>query len=292
MGKVSVLPDVTINQLLDEANKRWPEKWDSDVERTTVLLMIKRSTRPDVESHGFFVDHIHPVFSVFYRPRNEAPLLKKDGFNHLDASFQFINIASSDLGKWMTKFVGELAFEKYDIDICPIPLNYNIPMKRQFETIKTVCFKDSELQKIENLYLSMPPNSLVGKSFLSIPEKDVIEPEEAKVPVIVKPKENKEPAKESNEKSTIPDKLKEIATGIVQEAQVPTKEPEIPKITPEPEDAPSDTPEGEFRRLVKWMISLGHEPSEIMEKPEFQEVSERAIAAGVNTWELFLKLTS
>ena len=293
MGKVSVLPDVTINQLLDEAIKRWPEKWDSSVERITILLMIKRSARPDVETHGFFVEHIHPVFSLFYRPRNEAPLLKKDGFNHLDASFQFINLAISDLGKWVNKFVGEMGFEKYEMDVCPIPIGYKIPMKRQFEILKTLCFKDPDLQKIPQFYLSMPPNSLVGKSFLSIPEKDVNEPEEAKETVIVRPKEKTEtPKEEKKVEEKMPDKLKEIATGIVEETQVLTKEPDLPKIVPEPEDAPSDTPEGEFKRLVKWLISLGHEPSEIMEKQEFQDVSERATAAGVNTWELFIKLTS
>ena len=281
---------------MDEAYKRWPDNWDTSVERMTVLLMMKREARGDIERHGFFVEHIHPVFTIFYRPRNEAPLLKKNGFNHLDASFQFINLAITDLGKWMNKYVGELAFEKYEMEITPIPIGYKIPMKRQFEVIKTLCFKDSELQKLTQFHLSMPPNSLVGKSFISIPEKVLDKPIEVQEEQIEKttkePEQSVNITEDKKVEETMPEILKEITTSVVANAQVPTPQPGIPQITPEPEDAPSDTPEGEFRRLVKWMISLGHEPSEIMEMQEFQEVSERAIAAGVNTWELFIKLTS
>ena len=189
-----------------------------------------------------------------------------------------------------------MEFEKYEMDITPIPLGYKNPMKRQFDVIKTHCFKDSELQKLSQFYLSMPPNSLVGKSFISIPEKLLDKPVEVKEEKIEKtakePEKSPDVKEDKKVEETMPDKLKEIAAGVVAGTQVPAAQPEIPQITPEPEDAPSDTPEGEFRRLVKWMISLGHEPSEIMEMQEFQEVSERAIAAGVNTWELFIKLTS
>ena len=151
MGKVSVLPDVTLNQLLDEANKRWPDNWDSDVERTTVLIMMKRPARAEIERHGFFVEHTHPVFSIFYRPRNEAPLLKKDGFDHLDASFQFVNLAIEDLGKWMNRFMGEMGYEKYEIEVTPIPIEYKIPMKRQFEIINLLqLFSRQNLLQILN----------------------------------------------------------------------------------------------------------------------------------------------
>ena len=50
--------------------------------------------------------------------------------------------------------------------------------------------------------------------------------------------------------------------------------------------------ESEFRMIVQKLLGEGLDHQAIMENIEFQDISDRATAAGVNTWELFLKLAT
>ena len=50
--------------------------------------------------------------------------------------------------------------------------------------------------------------------------------------------------------------------------------------------------EAEFRTIVQKLMGGGLDHQKIMENEEFQDISDRATAAGVNTWELFLKLAT
>ena len=44
--------------------------------------------------------------------------------------------------------------------------------------------------------------------------------------------------------------------------------------------------------IVQKLLGEGYDSNAIMENVEFQDISDRATAAGVNTWELFLKLAT
>ena len=50
--------------------------------------------------------------------------------------------------------------------------------------------------------------------------------------------------------------------------------------------------ESEFRMIVQKLMAEGLDHQAIMENTEFQDISDRATAAGINTWELFLKLAT
>ena len=105
MGITAMIPDMTLGQLTNEAEARWGEIWDENAARMLILLMCPRKERKLMELHGDMVEHGQPVLTVFHRPRQEAPLLEKQNFNPRDASFQFVDLASPDLGPWMQHLI-------------------------------------------------------------------------------------------------------------------------------------------------------------------------------------------
>ena len=92
---------MTIGQLYNEAESRWGEIWDENAVRLMVLLIFPRKQRKLMELHGDMIEHGQPVMTVFHRPRAEASLLEDQGFDPKAASYQFVDIASSDLGPWI-----------------------------------------------------------------------------------------------------------------------------------------------------------------------------------------------
>ena len=52
-----------------------------------------------------------------------------------------------------------------------------------------------------------------------------------------------------------------------------------------------ESPEGDFRKIVSDLLAGGIPANEITDHAEFQQVSEVAIAAGVDTWSIFLEIS-
>ena len=48
LGNVSMLANVTLGQLIEEAPVRWPTIWDESVERTICLVLLPRKSRPEM----------------------------------------------------------------------------------------------------------------------------------------------------------------------------------------------------------------------------------------------------
>ena len=48
----------------------------------------------------------------------------------------------------------------------------------------------------------------------------------------------------------------------------------------------------EFRALVTELMAAGVEPSDMMDDPRWEDISERAMATGFETWPVFLQLTA
>ena len=296
MGNVSVLTNVTMGQLIEEAPIRWPMIWDEKVKRTNCLILLPRKTRPEIEQHGFFVEHKHPVFAMFYRPRDEASTIRANGFDPLSASYQFLNIAISDLDLWMNDLVTNQGYEPTRIMIEPLPANAISTIRLAFEAFEIDAYAHTSLDYLGKLPLVMPPNSLVSKAFLSIPDAIITTPvnEEIETNNEVEKVENIEaPTETITEIKTEP----EINIPEVEEIQTPPAKTEEKPATPrtiieEQVSLPGVGVEAEFRTIVQKLMGEGLDHQEIMENEDFQDISDRATAAGVNTWELFLKLAT
>ena len=118
-----MIPDMTIGQLYNEAESRWGEIWDENAVRLMVLLIFPRKQRKLMELHGDMIEHGQPVMTVFHRPRAEASLLEDQGFDSKAASYQFVDIASSDLGPWMQQLVAQEKWLRSTVDIVSVPFS-------------------------------------------------------------------------------------------------------------------------------------------------------------------------
>ncbi len=292
MGNVSVLTNVTLKQLIEESPIRWPTIWDEKDKRITCLVLLPRKSRPEMEQHGFFIEHKHPVFGLFYRPRDEARILTSRGFDPLSASFQFLNISESDLELWTSELIKKQNYEKSSITIEPIPSSAISSIRLSFEAFEMLTFRHNSLDYLDTLPLVMPPQSLVSKAYISIPDITSVTPE-----LEIKPEEL-----DKNESSPIIEtpSIENIMEGDViveiesiEEKELTDSKNIVPKaIVEEQVSLPGVGVESEFRMIVQKLIAEGLDHQAIMENNEFQDISDRATAAGVNTWELFLKLAT
>ena len=331
MGVTALIPGMTFKQLNDEAEKRWGEIWDEELSRLQIMLICKRKERKLLELHGDFIDHGQPVIGIFHRPRDEAYLLEEQGLNPKDASFQFLDLANTDLGLWMKNMVTTEGWRRTTIEIVPSPISLGIPNQRTFEKHTIVCFHHPEVTQIDRYYLPFPVESVSGKAFVSLPRRQAAElaRQQAEIlgvgqlkkpkPVIVEaPKATKaakaptrgaidEPGAEvSMEESfiaeMIPDAIKEDNTMIQLPGQ--THEEIETRHTPLPseEDIASEMPvieeatksplEIEFRELITIMLGEGIEPNDMMGDERFADISERAVATGLETWPIFLQMVA
>ena len=175
MGITAMIPDMTIGQLANEAESRWGEIWDENAARMLVLLICPRKERKLMELHGDMVEHGQPVLTIFHRPRQEASLLEQQDFNPRDASFQFVNLASPDLGPWMQHLISNEKWMRSSVEIVSVPFTMDMPSQRPFETERILCFRHPSLPALEQYYLPFPPTSIPGKCFVSLPRRQAAE---------------------------------------------------------------------------------------------------------------------
>ena len=64
--------------------------------------------------------------------------------------------------------------------------------------------------------------------------------------------------------------------------------PPVPAAPPEPEMSPI---EAEFRGLIQELMDAGVEPGDMMDDPRWEDLNERAVAAELNAWALFVEMT-
>ena len=332
-----MIPDTTIGQLYVEAHSRWGEIWDDKAARMLILLMFPRKHRKMMELHGDMTEHGQPVMTVFHRPRDEAKLLDDQGFDARSASFQFVDIASLDLGSWMQQLIVQEKWLRGTIDIMPVPFSMGLPAQRGFETMNILCFRHPEISTLERYYLPFPPNSIPGKCFVSLPRRQAAELArqqaevlgvgrlvkrtqitEQEAPVEALPPQIKS-AEAANLDAVIDNFSDQIMEGINAQAEeivnveLPNNTPdttetidetttevisrvpdnvEIPLIEEPEEVSEMSDVEIEFRTLVTELIEAGVEPTEMMDDPRWEDISERAMATGFETWPVFLELTA
>ena len=350
-----MIPDMTIGQLTTEASSRWGEIWDPRATRMTILLLCPRKERKMMELHGDLIEHGQPVMAIFHRPRAEAHLLKEQGFDPRAASFQFVNIATSDMGPWMQQLVNNEGWLRSSITLCSTPFSVGLPSQRPFEAVQTLCFRHPSLPALEQYFLPYPAESLPGKCFVSLPRRAAAEmarqqaevlgvgrlekpqppapepaPEPQPAPVAEAPsasQETEEPASQTTPEYTpeppaeepVSVPLPPTAKPDPAPAQVETPVPLPPtpgeSSTESPaEEAPGDGEssgsenidlpevveeaeeiselEVELRAFFQELIDAGVEPSAFMDDPRWEDISERAVAEGLETWPILLQMTA
>ena len=170
-----MIPGTTIDGLLSEAEERWHDIFDAEALRMQVILICPRKERKILEMHGDMVEHGQPVIGVFHRPRAEARLLEEQGLNPRDASFEFLDLATTDLGPWMQHMITNEKWVRGSISIQPVPFSVDVPAQRAFENITMLCFRHPSLPAIERYYLPFPPTSIPNKCFVSLPRRQAAE---------------------------------------------------------------------------------------------------------------------
>ena len=348
MGITALIPDMTIGQLIVEADDRWGEMWDEDATRLKILLILPRKQRKLLELHGDMVEHGQPVLTVFHRPRAEAVLLEEQGLDTRDASFQFVDLATPDMGPWLQHLITNEGWLRGTIEVSPVPFSMGLPNQRAFESERMLCFRHPSLPAIENYYLPFPPSSIPGKCYVSLPRRQAAElaRQQAEVlgvgrlqkkinitkvePTAIQNVATPTPVEvESEMQNMVEDFKQEVMASAVEEvanevsmasndfAFVPlpgasTAEPIADNVIdnstlestiddsnnvslpePEAEEVPemSDV-ELEFRELVSGLMAAGIDPAEMMNDPRWEDLSERALAIGFETWPVFLQLTA
>ena len=355
-----MIPDMTIGQLYSEADSRWGEIWDDNAARLRILLIFPRKERKMMELHGDMIEHGQPVMTIFHRPRDEASLLEDQGFDPRSASFQFVDIASPDLGPWMQQLINNEKWMRNTVEIMSVPFSLGIPTQRSFETEQVICFRHPSLPAIERYYLPFPPNSIPGKCFVSLPRRQAAELARQQAEVLgvgrlvkkskitvqeVAQEPSSPPAVISQTEATMNAMMDNFSNEMLENMaeQEDVKDVELPKSSPSHEDIsagtafvplpPSakksvtqsepipDSPEIkfddspasdvqlpevqdvieepemseieiEFRELVTGLLAAGVDPSDMMDDPRWEDISERATAVGFETWPVFLQLAA
>lgn len=170
-----MIPDATMGQLFDEAEQRWGEIWDVNATRMRILMLCPRKDRKMMELHGDLVEHGQPIVSMFHRPREQAKLLEEQGLNPRDASFQFVDLATTDLGPWVQHLIKGEGWKRSSIKVHPLPFSIDSPAQRAFEAEQIMCFTHPEINPIDIYYLPFPTSSLPGKAFVSLPRRQAAE---------------------------------------------------------------------------------------------------------------------
>jgi hypothetical protein len=307
MGVTALIPDMTFKQLYDEAQNRWGEIWDPNASRLQIMLLLPRKQRKLLELHGDMIDHGQPVMAIFNRPRAQIDLLEKQGFDHRKASFQFVDLASADLGPWMQHLVTQEGWLRNTIEIAPVPFSMDVPNQRAFEKHSILCFRHPDLPSLDTYHLPYPVTAVNGKAFVSLPRRQAAElarqqaeilgvglakpePEVVAVPII-ESKPIIEPTMKMEE---------DFVSSMVPEMPVPLpNQPEIiekaesiplPEAAPEVDDAPPI--EKEFKAIVQELLDEGVDPSDMMSDERLADVQERALAVGFETWPVFMQMVA
>ena len=277
MGEVEIVESGSLDGLTTGWNEYGP--------RTRIMMLGARADRHALRNHGRTVAIEESAVSVFHRPRSERSDIEAIGLNHALASFQFVDVAMADLGRWMQPLIGQ-GWTRGDVQIVPAS-------DASFDDETWTCFHHPAIELPDTIPLSESPASMERKAFVTHPG-----------PIL-------EDASDSVMEDLAASMMGQI-TQSVEEEDVPAEEeqPEpVEEVVDEPEPAPEPIPmmeedlppvsepkpesplESELRQIISLLVAGGQEMGDIMEHPQFIEVSERAAAAGVDVWGMFVRLS-
>ncbi|HIF03969.1 MAG TPA: hypothetical protein EYQ80_00690 [Candidatus Poseidoniales archaeon] len=275
MGAVEILGSGSLDGLT--------EGWEQYGARTRIMMLGARADRAALRNHGKTVAIAETAVSVFHRPRSERDEIAAQGLDHASASFQFVDVAIADLGRWMQPLIGQ-GWTRSEISITPA-------VGADFEAETWTCFHHPSIPLPTQIPLCESPAKMERKAFLTHPGMI----EETAVASVVEPDMTTAMLKSISQTTSIPEASEET-----EPVPEPTAQPETPsepipiqeeELPPVPEQEPESPLETELRQVISLLVAGGQEMGDIMEHPQFLEVSERASAAGVDVWGMFVRLS-
>ncbi len=110
MGEVEVVESGSLDGLTNG--------WEQYGARTRIMMLGARADRHALRNHGRTVAIEESAVSVFHRPRAEREDIEAVGLDHTLASFQFVDVAMTDLGRWMQPLIGQ-GWVRGEVQIVP-----------------------------------------------------------------------------------------------------------------------------------------------------------------------------
>ena len=153
MGEVEVVESGSLDGLT--------AGWDEYGPRTRIMMLGARADRLALRNHGRTVAIEESAVSVFHRPRAERSEIAAEGLDHAVASFQFVDVAMADLGRWMQPLIGQ-GWTRSEVQI--VPAN-----SASFEDETWACFHHPAIQLPEKIPFSESPASMARKAFVTHP---------------------------------------------------------------------------------------------------------------------------
>jgi len=304
MNTVEVLENVSLGGLSEQVPQTHSGSWQVGHQRTQVLILCQRRHRERFEQHAAGLALEHPTWSLFYRPRAEAEEISAAGLDPLEASFLFLDVALPDLGRWVGPLVAD-DWAKEEVTITPA-----MAADDDFEAMVWTAFRDPWLAQVSDLPLAAAPHSIVAKAWLTVPAGAVAQPAPAAVtPAIPPTAPMPQPPAPAAEPALVPAPV--VAPPAPAPAPVAAPEPfvmptepvAIPTFGEGSADsapavevpAPDQTPDepipihDELLETIRLLRAGGVAPDDMMDDPTFQGVSERATAAGLDVWSIFIQ---
>jgi hypothetical protein len=246
------------------------------------MMLGARADRHALRNHGRTVAIEESAVSVFHRPRSERSEIEAEGLDHAIASFQFVDVAMADLGRWMQPLIGR-GWTRSEVQI--IAANGSL-----FEDETWACFHHPAIQLPEKIPFSESPASMSRKAFVTHPGPILDEASDSAMENLAASivDEITQSVDEEDAPETEPEAIEEEPEPEVQAEPIPMTEDELPPVAAPTPESPL---ESEMRQVISLLVAGGQEMGDIMEHPEFVEVSERAAAAGVDVWGMFVRLS-
>ena len=280
MGEVEIVESGSLDALT--------AGWEEYGARTRIMMLGARADRHALRNHGRSVAIEESAVSVFHRPRAERSEMEAEGIDHSIASFQFVDVAMADLGRWMQPLIGQ-GWVRGEVQI-------TASKEATFDDENWSCFHHPAIALPQFIPLSESPSTMARKASVTHPGPILDDISDSAM-------ENLAASMMSEISQTVEQDV-EVETESVNEVEVVQNQEEVePEVIVEPiplsqdEELPpvveqAESPlEAEMRQVISLLVAGGQEMGDIMEHPQFIEVSERAAAAGVDVWGMFVRLS-
>jgi hypothetical protein len=276
MGEVEIVESGSLDGLTNG--------WKQYGARTRIMMLGARADRHALRNHGRTVAIEESAVSVFHRPRTEREDIEAIGLDHALASFQFVDVAMADLGRWMQPLIGQ-GWVRGEVQIVP-------SSGSSFDDENWACFHHPAIPLPEQIPLSESPSSMARKAFVTHPGPILDVASDSAMEDLAASMIS-EISQTMDEEEPAPAPVEEVAAEPEPESEpvaepIPMTEEELPPVSAPQPESPL---ESEMRQVISLLVAGGQEMGDIMEHPQFIEVSERAAAAGVDVWGMFVRLS-
>ena len=274
MGEVEIVESGSLDGLTNG--------WEQYGARTRIMMLGARADRHALRNHGRTVAIEETAVSVFYRPREERSEIEALGLDHARASFQFVDVAMADLGRWMQPLIGQ-GWTRSEVQIVP-------STGTSFEEETWACFHHPAIPLPEKIPLTESPSVMSRKAFVTHPGPILDEVTDSVMENLAASMMNEISQSMDEDVDETPLVEEVIAEPEPETApkNIPMTEENLPPVTTPQPESPL---ESEMRQVISLLVAGGQEMGDIMEHPQFIEVSERAAAAGVDVWGMFVRIS-